>query len=768
MPALGMGMLAGAWLALHVFGVLHGWFVAALLLAALGTAWRGLWLAAGIAFGMAWAAVALAQGLAERLEPALDGQRIVVVGVVDELPRREQRRVVLMLRLEAPEGLRGRLRLSWYEGDALPAPGERWRFEAKVQRPRGLLNTGSGSREAWLLRQGVSAIGYASGAAAGHRIDAGADRLLHWRGRAAQRIRDTVADPVAAAVLTAITLGFRGGLDPAAREALAATGTGHLLAISGLHVGLVAGAGGFAAGSLARRAARGRRPVRDWAALGALVAAGIYCVFAGMPVSAQRALVMTAVGLSALLCRRGGSVPAAFGLALVLVLLNDPLAVLDPGLWLSFGAVATIIAAVAARRASPGLVRGALRIQAALAVGMLVCTVAWFGRVSLVAPFANLLAVPWFSLFVVPPALAGVAVHSLVPPLGTAMLLFAAEATAQALAAIAWVAAWPWAAHTPAAPGFVALLLAASGAAWCLAPRPVPGRWCAPLLFAPLLLPAAAEPGPGAFELRVFDIGHGLSVLVRTQGHAMLYDAGPAWPGGDAAAWSVLPALRALGVRRLDLMILSHGHADHAGGAPSVRASFPGVRSIGGHGTQDMVDRPCQPGASWAWDGVRFTLLHPPPDFHGGKNEGSCVLLVEGAGGRALLTGDIEKRGERTLLGKRARLAADVVVAPHHGSNTSSGPPLVAATRPAWVVFSTNWKNRWGFPAEAVVARWRAAGATLLSTERHGEIVLRFARVGPAPAELRRRTACRPWLDCPRDAVVRAAAEPSAPGSPQP
>jgi competence protein ComEC len=750
MPVFGLGMLAGSWLALHVLGALFPWIIGTLLLSAVASAWRGRWLLAGIGCGAALAALALAQGLAQRLDPALDGERVVVVGVVDDLPRREARRVVLTLRLEAPEGLRGRLRLSWYEGHELPAPGERWRFAAKVQRPRGLLNTGSSSREAWLLRQGISVTGYASGQGAGQRLDTAADRLLRWRGEAASRIREVVPDPAAAAVLTAITLGFRGGLDPGTRDALAATGTGHLLAISGLHVGLVAGAGGFAVGALARRLACGRRPARDWAALGALLAAAVYCLFAGMPVSAQRALLMTAVALGALLCRRGGSVPSAFGLALVLVLLADPLAVLDPGLWLSFGAVATIIAVVAARRSSPGVITAALRIQAALAVGMLVCTVAWFGRVSLVAPFANLLAVPWFSLFVVPPALTGVVLSWMLPPAGTATLLFAAEATTQALAVIERVATWPWAAHAPAAPGAVALLLAAVGAVWSVAPRPVPGRWCAALLFTPLFLPATQALAPGAFELRVFDIGHGLAVLVRTREHALLYDTGPAWPGGDAATWSILPALQALGVRRLDLMILSHGHADHAGGATTVRARFPDTTVMGGHGTEGMTDRPCPAGASWAWDSVRFTLLHPAPGFRGGSNEGSCVLLVEGAGGRALLTGDIEARGERAILRHRARLQADVVVAPHHGSNTSSGPALVAATRPAWVVFSTNWRNRWGFPAAAVVARWQSAGATALSTERHGEIVLRFQPGGPVPPVLRRREECRAWLDCVR------------------
>jgi competence protein ComEC len=299
-----------------------------------------------------------------------------------------------------------------------------------------------------------------------------------------------------------------------------------------------------------------------------------------------------------------------------------------------------------------------------------------------------------------------------------------------------------------AAAGGPAIMLAGIGTAWCLLPRPAPGRPLALMLFAPLLLASAPVPPPGGFELRVFDIGHGLAVLVRTREHVLLYDAGPSWPGGDAAAWTVLPAMRALGVRRLDALVISHGHADHQGGVRSVRGRFPGAPGWGGFGAEDDLHRPCRAGLSWAWDGVRFSILHPAEGFRGGLNDGSCVLLVEGPGGRVLLTGDIEARGERALLAARPRVPVDLVVAPHHGSRTSSGPALVAATRPEWVVFSTNWRNRWNFPAEAIVERWRRAGATPLSTERHGEIVLRFDPRGPGPPALRRNTECRAWLDC--------------------
>lgn len=743
-------MLGGAWLALQVTVAPPAWLCTALLVAGAGAALRGRMFPAGALLGAACAGLALLSALADRLDAALDGSRIDVVGVVADLPRREPRRLVLTLRIESPEGLPSRARIAWYEPAAVPRPGERWHFHAKLQRPRGVLNSGTASREGWLLRQRVGATGYASGPDAGARVAPAADRLLDVRGRTAARIERAVPDPVEAAVLTAITLGFRGGLDAATREALVATGTGHLLAISGLHVGLAAAAGGWFGGALARRCGARRRPSRDWAALGALLVAVAYCVLAGLPVSARRAALMVAAGLLALVLRRGGSVAFAFGGALVLVLLADPLSVMDPGLWLSFGAVGVILAVVAARRAVPGRVRAMLRIQAALAIGLLTCTVAWFGRVSLVAPLANLFAVPWFSALVVPPALIGAVLSWVVPPLGDALLLFAARATGLALLVIERAAELPLASRHLPAPTLPALLAACVGAGWWLLPRPAPGRPLALLLFAPLLLAGPPSLAPGAFELRVFDVGHGLAVLVRTRQHALLYDAGPSWPGGDAAGWTVLPAVRALGLHRLDALVVSHGHADHQGGAASVHAAYPGLPEWGGYGAEHAGSRPCRAGLGWSWDGVRFSVLHPAEGFRGGRNDGSCVVLVEGPGGRVLLTGDIEARGERALLAAQGRLPVDLVVAPHHGSRTSSGPPLVAATRPEWVVFSTNWRNRWGFPAEAVVARWRRAGAMPLSTERHGEIIVRFEPHGPSPPTLRRATDCRAWLECAR------------------
>jgi competence protein ComEC len=389
-----------------------------------------------------------------------------------------------------------------------------------------------------------------------------------------------------------------------------------------------------------------------------------------------------------------------------------------------------------------------VRIQAALAVGLVGLGAAWFGRVSVVAPLANLAAVPWFSLFVVPPALLGLALHGPAPVLADLSFLIAGRAVELALPVLERVAAWPGASFRPVEPRAWAVLAALLGAAWWLLPRPCPGRFAGAALLLPLLWARGPGLADGEYEVHVLDVGQGLAVLVRTRGHAVLYDTGPAWPGGDAGERAVLPALGALGVTRLDVLVLSHGDSDHAGGAVSVLAAMAADRRIGGAGVTSPGFESCHRDQRWTADGVAFETLHPGAAAPAGENDGSCVLLVAGPGGRTLLTGDLERAGERELLRVAPSLRAELVIAPHHGSRSSSTPALVSASQPGWVAFAAGHANRWGFPADEVVRRWRAAGALPLSTDRHGAIVVRFERESAHTATTLRQADCRPWRDC--------------------
>jgi competence protein ComEC len=302
------------------------------------------------------------------------------------------------------------------------------------------------------------------------------------------------------------------------------------------------------------------------------------------------------------------------------------------------------------------------------------------------------------------------------------------------------MARWPLAAWWLPSPGLGALLLACVGAFWLLLPRGVPGKPLALLLWLPLLFPDLHRPAEGGADIEVFDVGHGLAVLVTTRTHALLYDAGPAGLHlGDAGERVVVPALRARGIRRLDSLIVSHGDRDHAGGMDAVRRAFAGVRVLGPEGWARPGMGLCRRGQHWRWDGVDFRVLHPPPDFPYLRNDSSCVLRVSAGGRVALLTGDIGRHVEARLVDIEGdALRADVVVAPHHGSRTSSSDAFIGASRPALVVFATGWRDRFGLPREDVVQRWRAAGALPLATGDAGAIRLRLERARPPAPRLAR------------------------------
>jgi competence protein ComEC len=277
-----------------------------------------------------------------------------------------------------------------------------------------------------------------------------------------------------------------------------------------------------------------------------------------------------------------------------------------------------------------------------------------------------------------------------------------------------------------------------------VAPRGALHRWLALPLLLPLLLWRPAAPVAGAYELAVLDVGQGLAVVVRTAHHALLYDAGPLFrSGGDAGRLAVAPFLRERGVHVLDAMIISHDDNDHSGGARSVAELVPVTKRITGGG---RGGERCIAGRRWRWDGVDFEILHPRRADRWSDNDGSCVLRVAGAGGSPLLTGDIEQTAERALIESGAALASDVVIAPHHGSDSSSTAALVVRTHPTYVVFASGYGNRWGFPRRAVLERWRAAGAHTLSTADSGAVIFRVhpKRGVGAPYE-QRRDARRYW-----------------------
>ena len=477
---------------------------------------------------------------------------------------------------------------------------------------------------------------------------------------------------------------------------------------------------------------------RAWpiaASLGLLVA-GAYSALAGFTLPTQRALVMLAVGVAALWLNRRVGTDAAFGVALILVLLWDPLATLSPGFWLSFVAVATLIQVSRLRRiGGPHRAIELVRAQWWVGIGLAPCLAIFFGEVNGLAPWVNLIAIPWFSLVLVPAVLLGVLLVVVLPGNTAGILGFVRGLCEWTWSGLQWVDAavslrWP----LPELP--VELLAVMCLAVGLLAiPLRHQGRG---LLIGVLVAVCVWRPPAlpvGAFRVHLWDVGQGLAILIRTRHHSVIYDAGPSSPYGfDAGKAIVLPALQAIGVKAPDLMIISHGDNDHAGGAAELQKAFPQMQVVAGGVDSRSRGRSCQRGQYWRWDAVEFRMLYPSPTLNDSANNLSCVLRVDGPGGSVLLTGDIERRAERRLLNSGESLAADAVVVPHHGSSSSSSVAFVTAVAPSFALVSAGFDNRWGFPKPAVVERWQTQGARLISTGRFGSIELNFPAMGSVSA----------------------------------
>lgn len=729
------------------------------------------------ASGAGWRASAwLAHGLA----PELEGRDLLVTGVVSAMTHRGDAGLRFRFQVESARlggeevRLPPRLLLGWYGGaeaggegvldlQRQPAdlrPGERWRLALRPRAPHGQRNPHGFDYELWLWEQGVQAT---AAVRTGAR-DPPPQRLpATWRHpveQARQRVRDAiflrVADPALAGVLAALVVGDQGAIERADWDVFRATGVAHLMSISGLHVTMFA----WAAAALVGRAWRRSTwlclasPAQHAGLAGGVLLAAGYALFSGWGVPAQRTVLMLAV--VAVLRLRGSDWPWPWTwlLACATVVALDPWALAQAGFWLSFVAVGVLFAS----GPPPGTqgepqagwknrlrtaVAGLLREQAVITVALAPLSLLLFQQVSLVGLAANLVAIPWVTLVVTPLGLAGVLF-----PLAWDLAAGAVAGLAGVLRVLAALPLATWEAPAPpawaAGAGLLGGLLLATRLPWAVR-----------LLGVPLLLPVAlwqpARPPPGEFELVVADVGQGNAVLVRTAGHALVYDTGPGYSRETDAGQRVLvPLLRALG-ERVDRVVLSHRDSDHTGGAAAVLRMQPGAGLLSsleaGHPLLLLRQgERCLAGQAWTWDGVRFEVLHPAPsDYQAGgrPNAVSCVLRVGNGRAHALLAGDIEKAQEAALAAGGAPLRADLLLVPHHGSRTSSSEAFLAAVRPAFAVAQVGYRNRFGHPAPDVVARYRAHGIALRTSPACGALTWQSRK--PAAPRCERAAAPRYW-----------------------
>ncbi len=750
MPGLIAGLLLPHWLP---EGSWIGWPLLALIALAVGVSLHPCRALAWAAFGALLTFYSLHSSLQQRITGAhgpvvLEGRIVSLVdGEADYLQ-------FTFVAAKGPWG-RGsrRLKVSWYNAKQQPRGGERWRLAVRLRAPWGRVNFHGPDQERYWTGQGVHGLALVTGR--GVRLAEGPWwSLSHWRSRARDKLQQRVQGLPGAGLVPALALADRSGLPDPLQRAMSQTGTRHLLAISGLHVGLV--------GAFAYLSARGLLllvplpacwPARQRLALWlALPPAALYALMAGLTTSPRRALVMYAVTALALASRRWLGVWRVWTLALALVLLADPLAPLQPGFWLSFLAVATLLAAFRGRRPVAGRLAALVRAQFAMALVLGPLSVYWFQELSLHAAWVNLLAIPWVSLITLPLTLASLMMLPVDGPGGHILAHMAAASGAWLADGLQWAGAIPGGHFYLSGRSAWATLLAMLAGSLLLLP-PVLGVWryCW-LFYLPLLAPPAI-PASDTLRLTLMDLGQGQAALLEAHGRRLLIDAGPGMPGRwDLVHAAIAPALRAAGGAP-DLIVISHGDLDHAGGLRSLRTLWPDTPVIGNFRQAKAGIAPCHDGIGWNWGQTRFQVLHPTAYLPYLGNDSSCVLSVRGPAGAMLLPGDITARVEQRL----ARLPAvryPLLVAPHHGSDSSSSDVLLDWARPDIVLAAAGYENRFGFPHQTVRSRYRARHIPLLTTGACGAIALELSARGQLRLRSARRQRANWWRqppapDCP-------------------
>ncbi len=761
------------------------------------------------------------------LDPALEGKDILVTGQVMAMPQFGEDGLRFRFKVESARlngqavSLPPQIYLGWYSGfgprpaktsasiappvaadnDSTEPPefslelqrqpqtlraGERWQMTVRLKATHGNSNPHGFDYELWLWEQDLQATGYVRVSVRDAPPKKLGSRWAHPVERARQAVREAIFERIAnrqlAGVLAALVVGDQNAIERADWDVFRATGVAHLMSISGLHITMFAWVASRLLGWLWRRSARFTPalclgwPAGSAGAVGGLLLAALYALFSGWGVPAQRTIWMLA---TVVLLRQSGRQwpwPFVWLLAMAVVVMLDPWALMQAGFWLSFVAVGILFATdsgaghardsratgrnAAETRAKPGfwqdwrlwLARpaaalvGAAREQWVITLALTPLSLLLFNQVSLVGLLANAVAIPWVTLLVTPLALLGV----LWSPIWDGAALAAGLLTGF----LQWLASWPLASISVAAAPFWCALAGVAGGA-LLAMR-LPWHWR--VLGVPLLLPVLlwqpSRPAPGQFELIGADIGQGNALIVRTASHSMVYDTGPRFSRESDAGHRVLvPLLRALD-ERIDMLMLSHRDLDHIGGAPAVLAMQPQAQLVSSiedshelQTTRKSVR--CVVGQHWRWDAVDFELLHPTAaDYDGAtkSNAMSCVLRISNGTQTALLVGDLESAQEARLVNDPLlgeKLKADFLLMPHHGSKTSSSPAFLDAVKPQFALAQAGYRNRFGHPVESVLARYRERSISVVKSPVCGAATWRSDQ--PAQVICQRQSGLRYW-----------------------
>ncbi|QOJ23219.1 MAG: DNA internalization-related competence protein ComEC/Rec2 [Gammaproteobacteria bacterium] len=715
-----------------------------------------------LGIGFFWAAAVAQWRLSDTLPHSWERQDIQITGVVASVQQETDRGIRFRFDVEQvlTKGARvpRHLALSWFrarqaktDNRALPVlhPGERWRITVRLKQPHGTMNPHGFDYEAWVLERNIRATGYVHPGAENERLQPMVPWSRYWieyvREEIQHRFAANLPDRAYTGILQALAIGDQHAIPRDQWQVFTRTGTNHLMAISGLHITMISSMVFAAVFWLWRWSAylTLRLPAYRAATMAGLLAAIAYAVLSGFAIPAQRTLYMLAVVAVALWQGKQTSATSVLAWALFCVVLFDPWAVIAPGFWLSFGAIALIMLITVGRIGKIHWLTGWLRVQWAITLGLIPLLLVFFQQVPVLSPLANAIAIPLISLIVVPLTLLAAI------PLFEFVLPWAHEILSFLMTILRSLSNFPhavWQQHTPP---LWTIAVAAIGILWMLLPGSLgrgffagfPARWLGMVAVLPLFWVLPPQPKTGELWLTVLDVGQGLAVVARTEHHALLFDTGPGFADSDSGKRIIVPYLRGEGIRRLHAMVVSHADNDHSGGALSVLDEMPVELLLSSLQDDHPIQRAatdkiqCRAGQSWFWDGVHFEVLHPLAQDYANPqrriNANSCVLKISSIHGSILIPADIENKDEQALLSRAGdKLAATVLIAPHHGSLSSSTAGFVNQVNPALTIFTVGYLNRYDHPRSAVVARYLSVNSRVMRSDGEGAILLRFAENG--------------------------------------
>jgi competence protein ComEC len=736
--------------------------------------------------GFCWAATFATLRLSDELPREWEQKSVEIIGVVASLPevteRGERFKFDVEKMLTPGAKIPVHISLNFYreiesqKSENAPVltnifhAGQRWQFTVRLKRPHSTYNPHGFDFEAWALAENMRATGAI-------RNKSGYKKLANFvfkpsylienaREKVGKIINQSLANKLYTGVIRALVVGDDSQITQAQWDVFFKTGVGHLVSISGLHITMLAGLVFAATAFFWRRFPRlvMRLPTHKAATIAGVLVALLYALLAGWSVPTQRTIFMLMTFAAALLLARNLAISRVLAIALIVIVLCDPWAVIAPGIWLSFGAVALISYVTVNRLKAAHWLKVAITTQWAITLGLLPLLILMFGQTSIISPLANAFAIPVISLLVVPLAIFG-SLLSLDFVLQSSHFIL--QICMHGLNYLANLPTWQ-----QAAPPIWTVLVAMFGVLWLLLPRGIPLRWLGLIFLLPLFVVEVPKPNVGEMRVAVLDVGQGLAVVIQTKNHTLLYDAGSRYSAqSDAGSKIIVPYLRGEGIAKLDGFVVSHNDVDHSGGAASVLAQVPVTWLASSFDlVSDKLPKKaikCFAGQHWRWDKVDFEVLHPSlesyEDENISDNNRSCVVKVTSQFGSILLTGDIEKEAEKAILDnslqpnihkpsshaalKENELKSDILTAPHHGSKTSSTPEFIAAVGAKQIIFTVGYLNRFKHPKPLIEKRFEESGAISYRSDYHGALLFDFTYKNPVKIEAWRQSQPRYWQE---------------------